>query len=324
MSNTTAKYYLQKAFDLAEAIDPHQTSPNPRVGCVIVADGKMVSMGVHEKHGEGHAEAQALSGELSLEKADVYITLEPCDHFHGKKTPSCTDRLIAQRPQKIYVDQIDPHFQGKNIEKIRQSGIPVEVCNFGFHERLNPFFATHIATKAPFVTLKIAQSLDGKITAKTKYLTHEKSLHRVHEMRAQYQAILTTTKTVLADNPRFDTRLPKGSNADLIILGDSELPKSLQIWSVPQRTIYRFLTFEAFRQSSLFSQLDSIMTECGTQMNTYLLKNNLVSAINFFIAPMIVGDLGLPNIETSVPLDSFYLKAYEKLDSDVFMDFRKV
>ncbi len=313
--------FNQKAYNLAAKIDPHLTSPNPRVGCVIMKDNKIIAEGVHEKFGDSHAEQNAIS--TLPPSSSIYITLEPCGHFEGKKTPSCTELLIKNKPKKVYIGSLDPQFNGKNVEKLRSSGIEVEILNDGFHEKLNPFFKKHISTKKPYITLKIAQSLDGKITNTKKYITNKKSLEKVHQMRANYSAILTTTQTILADNPQLNVRLDTHtfSNPKIIIVGKTKIPKSLRIFQIPDREIFQFTTFQEFWDSGLCQKIDSIMTECGSVLNSYLLKNNFVDEINLFIAPKIIGGNHLKSFNSEINLKKFSLKSTENLDGDVLLSF---
>ncbi len=348
MSNMP-KHFMEKAFALAQHINPHLTAPNPRVGCVIVNNGKIVAEGVHEKYGNPHAEQMAFTKlkkqvnipHLGLDNLEIYITLEPCDHFHGKKTPSCTDLLINTKPQKIYVGSLDPHFQGKNIKKIRKAGIAIEVLDNNYHEQLNPFFKKYITTKKPYITLKVAQSLDGKISSKLKvlsskkrqepeikYITNKKSLEKVHEMRAKYSAILTTTQTILDDNPQMNIRLKKTknhtvTNPSIIIVGKSTLPKTLKIFQIPDRKVLRFDTFHDFWKSEEIEKIDAIMTECGTTLNTYLLSNNLVDEIDIFIAPKIIGGKNVESFKSYLNLDTFRLEKTENLEGNLLLKFIK-
>ncbi|MCF7812003.1 bifunctional diaminohydroxyphosphoribosylaminopyrimidine deaminase/5-amino-6-(5-phosphoribosylamino)uracil reductase RibD [Candidatus Gracilibacteria bacterium] len=242
--------FLDSAAELAATIDPHLTSPNPRVGCVIVRNGKIIAEGVHEKFGGAHAEANTfrmlqdsnprnLGFESNLE---VYITLEPCDHFEGKKTPSCTDLLLRQKPKKIVVGALDPQFQGKNLERLQKAGINVEFQKNKKCEELNSFFEKYITQKLPYVTFKMAQSLDGKVVRdqdsypqgyESKYISNEFSRQKVHEMRAQYSAVLTTTKTILADDPLLNCRINPPSLAKRELEGDLNPPDSHKRESFP-------------------------------------------------------------------------------------------
>ncbi|MCF7917988.1 bifunctional diaminohydroxyphosphoribosylaminopyrimidine deaminase/5-amino-6-(5-phosphoribosylamino)uracil reductase RibD [Candidatus Gracilibacteria bacterium] len=218
--------FMDHAADLASQVDPHLTAPNPRVGCVVVCDGEILASGVHEKFGEPHAEVNSISslnpGSRVKEpgfwdQCEIYITLEPCDHFQGKKTPSCTELLLKHKPKKVIVGSLDPQFGGKNLEKLKKAGIEVVLEKNEKCEELNPFFAHFVKTKMPYVTVKMAQSLDGRVTKKIPgsgipepgidYISNEISRQKVHEMRAQYSALLTTVKTILADDPQLNCRL---------------------------------------------------------------------------------------------------------------------
>lgn len=311
--------FMQRAIDLAQAQNPHQISPNPRVGCVIVQDGKIISKGVTQPYGSSHAEAMALSRVQSLENCEIYVTLEPCDHFEGKQTPSCTQALIEAQPKKIIIGTLDPQFHGKNVKKLEAAGIQVEVLEDPECEAINPFFSQYITDKKPYLTLKVAQSLDGKITSNTKYITNELSRQKVHEMRAQYSAILTTTQTILADNPLLDVRLENHkykTHPTIIILGKTELPKNLNIFQIPDRRILQFNTLEDFYESEAIGKIDSIMTECGTTMNDALLKQNLVDEVQLFTAPMVIGE-GSTAFKNTHSLLDFKAIKHLQLEGDV-------
>ncbi len=347
--------FLNLAADLASRVDPHLTVPNPRVGCVIVREGKVIATGVHEKFGGSHAEQNALANSSPYEReigmgfwhdCEVYLTLEPCDCFPGKKTPSCTDLLIEARPKKIIIGALDAKFGGKNVEKIKNAGILVEFRENEKCKALNPFFKKFITTGFPYLTLKIAQSLDGKIiNPHGKWITNELSRKRVHEMRANYSAILTTVATILVDDPLLDYRVPTSkskrlgqsfgvfgtnlknfSNPQLIILGKKEkIPKSAKIFSIPDRKIH---FFEECDLSAVLAEcgkrgIDSIMTECGQVMNSELLRNNLVDEILLFIAPKVFGGNVKEAFNCDVDCGRFELVKVGNLDGDMYCKYRK-
>ena len=164
---------------------------------------------------------------------EIFITLQPCDSYEGKQTPSCTNLIISKKFKKLWIGQTDPHFDTKNIQKIKEAGIEVEILNGKNCEKINPFFKKYITQKSPYITLKIAQSLNGKITHKNTYITNKKSLEVVHKMRSQYSYILTTTQTILKDNPLLNCRLPhQESNPHLIILGKQKIPSNYNIFKI--------------------------------------------------------------------------------------------
>lgn len=200
-----------------------RVSPNPMVGCVIIRDGKIIGEGCHEKFGEPHAEVNAInSAPDTVEGADLYVNLEPCSLFG--KTPPCTDLLIEKKIRKVFVAMLDPNpeVNGNGVKKLRDAGIEVEVGLLGEEaKRLNEAFTKYVTTGLPFVTLKIAQSLDGRIAlpnGKSKYISSGESLKRVHSLRAEYDAVLVGAGTLAADNPLLTVRFADGRSPVRIVL----------------------------------------------------------------------------------------------------------
>lgn len=221
------EYYMNLALQLA-ASAAGQTGINPVVGCVIVKDGRIVGMGAHLKRGEAHAEIHALNmAGNEAAGATAYVTLEPCSHFG--KTPPCSDRLIREGVKRVVVAATDPNplVAGSGIARLRASGIEVTE---GVLEReanaLNETFNTFIVTRRPFVTVKSASTLDGKIAARTgdsKWITGEASRAYVHTLRHRHQAIMVGIGTVLADDPSLTTRLPVPGLHPIRVVVDSTL-----------------------------------------------------------------------------------------------------
>ncbi|MCH9666212.1 MAG: bifunctional diaminohydroxyphosphoribosylaminopyrimidine deaminase/5-amino-6-(5-phosphoribosylamino)uracil reductase RibD [Gammaproteobacteria bacterium] len=209
---------MRKALSLAEH-GIYSTKPNPRVGCVLVKNDQLLGQGWHNKPGEPHAEIMALNDANNkskrIEGAVAYINLEPCCH-HGKTSP-CVDALIASKLSKVYVATADPNplVNGKGIDKLREAGIEVEVglleeeakqLNRGFIQR-------HLAGR-PWITLKIAQSLDGVMVLKhnatgdaRQWITGEAARQDVHLLRARSCAVLSGASSISADNSRLNVRL---------------------------------------------------------------------------------------------------------------------
>jgi diaminohydroxyphosphoribosylaminopyrimidine deaminase/5-amino-6-(5-phosphoribosylamino)uracil reductase len=203
---------MEEALDLARRA-AGRTSPNPLVGAVVVAGGQVVGRGFHPKAGGPHAEVLALreAGERAR-GATMYVTLEPCDH--ARRTGPCTDALIRAGVRRVVAAMVDPDRQvnGRGIVRLRQAGIEVEV---GVLEeqarRVNEFFTKHRRTGLPFVALKWAMSLDGKIAAqrgRATPITGEQARRYVHHLRNVYDAVLVGVGTVLADDPLLTCRLP--------------------------------------------------------------------------------------------------------------------
>lgn len=325
------KKYMRRAIELARGGEGF-TNPNPLVGAVIVKDGKIIGEGFHRKYGEMHAERDALKNceerGNDASGATIYVTLEPCCHF-GKQPP-CTQALAEHGIVKVVVGSRDPNplVHGKGNEYLRQHGIEV-VEDFLKDEcdALNPIFFYFITTALPFVALKYAMTMDGKIATKTgesKWITCEKSREYVHKLRNRYAGILCGIGTVLKDNPMLNCRIPGGNNPIRIIC-DSHLKIPLDCKIVQSageiKTIVaavdcdfadfvakksalekngvEVLLFNADKNGNvelteLFKELgrrkiDSVLVEGGGEINYSLLNENLVQKIYAFVAPKIFG-----------------------------------
>lgn len=218
--------YMRMALELA-AQGAGWVSPNPMVGAVIVKDGKIIGRGFHERYGQPHAERNALAACTEPPKGAVmYVTLEPCCH-HGKQPP-CVDAVIEAGIRRVVVGSCDPNplVAGKGIRILKEHGISVtehvqeEECN-----RLNEVFFHYIQTKRPFVVMKYAMTMDGKIAAYTgasKWITGETARQHVQQQRSRYRAIMAGVGTVLADDPLLTCRIAGGRNPVRIIC-DSNL-----------------------------------------------------------------------------------------------------
>ena len=213
--------YMVLAMELAKKGYGY-TAPNPVVGAVIVKNGCIIGQGYHEKYGEPHAERNALAScTQSPEGATIYVTLEPCCH-HGKQPP-CTDAIIEAGIGRVVTGSGDPNplVGGKGIQILRDHGIQVtehvlrEEC-----DRLNQVFFHYIQTGRPYVTMKYAMTMDGKIAAYTgasRWVTGEEARHHVHEQRKKNTAIMVGIGTVLADDPMLNCRIEGGRNPVRII-----------------------------------------------------------------------------------------------------------
>lgn len=226
MDNLSKEKYMKRAISLAKKAAGY-TNPNPMVGCVVVKDGRIISEGYHERYGEFHAERNALLNcKEDATGAELFVTLEPCCH-HGK-TPPCTEIIIEKKISKVYVGSMDsnPLVGGKGIKQLIDAGIEVET---GILEeeclKMNEVFFHYIETSLPFVAMKYAMTLDGKIACETgdsKWVTNEKSRAQVQNLRKLYKGIMVGIGTVLADDPMLNCRLYE--NADPVrIICDSRL-----------------------------------------------------------------------------------------------------
>ena len=205
--------YMKRAIRLAKMATGH-TSPNPLVGAVVVKDNTIVGEGYHHKAGEAHAEVHALDAAGEQAKgATLYVTLEPCAHYG--KTPPCAKRVVESGITRVVIGSTDPNplVAGKGIQILTDAGIEVttDVC-VDECIQLNEHFFTFIQTNKPFVTIKSAMSLDGKIatfTGQSQWITNESSRKDGHVLRASHDAMLVGIGTILSDNPLLNCRLTK-------------------------------------------------------------------------------------------------------------------
>lgn len=221
------RHWAARAIELAQRAD-HRTSPNPMVGAVVLDKlGQLAAEGFHRQAGQAHAEAEALAaaGELAA-GGTLYVNLEPCS-FQGR-TPPCADAIIAAGIKRVVVSTEDPdeRVRGRGIERLRAAGIEVEV---GLHAeramKLNEFYFKHRTSGLPFVSVKYAMSVDGKIATRTyesRWISGEEARLHSHRMRHAHDAILVGVETVLNDNPELTTRIDD-SRQPLRVILDSKL-----------------------------------------------------------------------------------------------------
>lgn len=320
----TDTFYMQMALDLA-AKGKGKTSPNPMVGAVIVKDDKIIAKGYHKKAGTAHAEIAALrSAGPEARGATLYVTLEPCCHT-DKKTPPCTKAIIKAGIHKVVAAMIDPNplVAGKGLRELRKAGIKTSSGILKKEAvKLNEAFIRHVTDKVPFVVLKIAQSLDGKIATargESKWITGPKARKRVHELRNELDAVLVGSGTVNADNPSLDCRLRGGRNPCRIIVDSSlRIPLSAKVLkytdgktiiatteaagkrkiAAVKKTGHRVLVIrEKSGKVDLehlmkeLGRLDimSVMIEGGSSISASALSDGLVNKVMFFVAPKIIG-----------------------------------
>ncbi|MDA8094966.1 MAG: bifunctional diaminohydroxyphosphoribosylaminopyrimidine deaminase/5-amino-6-(5-phosphoribosylamino)uracil reductase RibD [Betaproteobacteria bacterium] len=227
--------YMARALGLARR-GLYTTSPNPRVGCVVVQDGQIVGEGWHERAGEPHAEIHALRAAGSrAHGATVYVTLEPCNHFG--RTPPCSEALVAAQVGRVVAAMQDPNPQvaGAGLARLRAAGIPTQ-CGLLEEEArlLNLGFISRVTRGRPWVVLKSAASLDGRTAlknGKSFWITGEAARRDAHRLRARSCAVATGIGTVLADDPRLDVREVETARQPLKVVFDSRLrtPPSARI-----------------------------------------------------------------------------------------------
>jgi diaminohydroxyphosphoribosylaminopyrimidine deaminase / 5-amino-6-(5-phosphoribosylamino)uracil reductase len=358
--NKTHEFYMQRCFELALK-GTGLVSPNPLVGAVIVKEGFIISEGFHAKVGLPHAEADALNkAQSSVEGATLYCNLEPCCHTN-KRTPPCAQRIIASGIKKVVIANLDPNPQvaGEGVKLMQQHGLEVITGILEDQgQQLNEIFFHHIQHNRPFVHLKFAQSLDGKIATvnqDSKWITSEKARLHVHQNRAHYDSILVGAQTVRSDNPKLTVRLPDRPELAikrLILSKSGQLPDSSHVLAdefkdqtfvvIPEdmlglfsfQTIACPLTqegeFDLVKLLSLLYQklaITSLYVEGGEQVLTSFIKQKCFDRISIYIAPKIVGlgknaigDLGVKVMQESLSLENF---KWQELGTDILFTARR-
>ena len=236
--------YIEQCFNIARKGLGH-VSPNPLVGALIVKDGKVIGRGYHKKSGEAHAEVNAIKNAAeNVTGATLYCNLEPCCHIN-KKTPPCVPLIIQSKIIKVVISILDPNKEvnGKGVKQLRDAGIEVLT---GILEKegseLNKFYFKYAQEKNPYISLKIAQSIDGKIAeAKNKqtWLTGKESIKYVHKLRSEYDAVLVGANTIKVDNPLLTVREVKGRNPIRVIIdGKLSIPLYSKVLNInePEKT----------------------------------------------------------------------------------------
>jgi diaminohydroxyphosphoribosylaminopyrimidine deaminase/5-amino-6-(5-phosphoribosylamino)uracil reductase len=232
--NKDHEFFMKRCLELAEK-GRGFVSPNPLVGCVIVKNGKIAGEGYHKEFGSHHAEVNAINAALgkkvNLKGSTMYVNLEPC--VHTGKTPPCVAKIIDTKIREVIIGIIDPNplVAGKGIKKLKKHRIKVtegvleDKCN-----ELNKFYLKHIKTGLPYITIKAAQTLDGKIAdagGNSKWISSLESRKFVHKLRSEYDAVLVGSKTVSIDNPSLTVRHVKGRNPYRIVI-NKDLVLNLQ------------------------------------------------------------------------------------------------
>lgn len=316
---------MERALELA-ARGRYTVSPNPMVGCVLVRDGVVIGEGWHRRAGEAHAEIDALASAGDARGATMYVTLEPCSH-RGRTGP-CADAILAAGVTRVVVAMIDPHevVNGGGIERLRAAGVDVSV---GVREaearQLNEAFVRSVTHKLPFVTLKAAMTLDGKmatISRESQWITSEESRARSLALREEADAILVGSGTILADNPRLTRRLGLAGEATpwwrIVLDGDGEVPPHAQILTDGGRTLLYTSRPDRYSPSpgleivrtegradlqQVFGEIHargirSLLVEGGAVVHSDLIRHGLWQKMVLFVAPIVVGGGDAPSILT--------------------------
>ncbi|HAN20880.1 MAG: riboflavin biosynthesis protein RibD [Clostridiales bacterium GWF2_36_10] len=336
-------------------------NPNPMVGAIIVKNKKIIGSGYHEKYGGLHAERNALeSCTCSPQGATMYVTLEPCCHYG--KTPPCTEAIIKNSIKRVVIGSKDPNplVAGKGIEALILNGIEVitgvceEECN-----KLNEVFFYYIKTKTPFVVMKYAMTIDGKISTYTgwsRWITGEKAREHVHQSRHRYTAIMIGVNTVISDDPLLTCRLQNGKNPVRIICDtnlrtplnskiiktandistyiatactDVEKQKQFinfgcKLLIIPKKEEHIDLNVLMLRLGE--QNIDSVLLEGGSTINYSALQAGIVKKVQCYIAPKIFGGntakTPVGGLGIELPDNAFLLKDKQIifLDDDILIE----
>lgn len=353
--------YMRRAIALAKK-GVGKVNPNPLVGAVIVKEGEIIGEGYHAKYGELHAERHAFSNlKKDCKGATMYVTLEPCCH-HGKQPP-CTQAIIEHGISKVYVGSDDPNelVRGKGIKQLREAGIEVETQFLKEEcDRLNPVFFHYITHHTPYVLMKYAMTMDGKIacdTGKSQWVTGELAREHVQETRNRMMGIMVGVQTVTADNPRLTCRMEGGRNPIRIVC-DSNLripTESNLVQSAKEiRTIVGTISKDKAKIEELERHgvevvvteakenrvhltdfmrklgkngIDSILLEGGSTLNESALQERIVNAVDVYIAPKIFGGSGkytpVKGIGAKTPDEAIFGSSpkVERFGSDILLSY---
>lgn len=320
----TDKRYMALAIKLAKKAEG-RTSPNPLVGAVIVKGGRIIGKGYHKKCGLPHAEVYAIKAAGAKARGStLYVTLEPCDH-HGR-TPPCTDAIIKSGIKRVVMAMKDPNpiTDGRGIKKLKKHGIKTEAGILENEAKaINKPFIKFITKKLPYVRVKIAESIDGKIATKSgdsKWITGEESRRYVHGLRGRVDAVMVGSGTVLKDDPMLSCRIP-GAKQPLRVIVDSSLrtPFTSKLFSTSGSHSVLIATTKkaSFKKAEIYARsgisllfcklknnrvdlkdllkklswlgITDLLVEGGGELAAGLVEDRLVDQFMFFISPKIIG-----------------------------------
>jgi diaminohydroxyphosphoribosylaminopyrimidine deaminase/5-amino-6-(5-phosphoribosylamino)uracil reductase len=325
----TDQDYILKTFDLAQK--GHGTTwPNPLVGAVIVKNGKIIGEGFHLRQGLDHAEVDALKNcSESPEGATIYVNLEPCCHTN-KTTPPCAQRLVTEKIKKVVICNLDPNpnVNGKGVVFLRKNGIEVEhgiLSKLG--EELNEVFFHTQRSGLPFVHLKLATTLDGKMalpSGESQWITGEKARGHVHWLRSKHQAILVGAQTARKDNPKLNVRIPhfQGPQPKRVVFTRSGiLPQNLNLLTdelkentlvytmsetkidLPSDQIIYFQYLEEALKDLKEKKMINLFLEGGSDLASEFMKHHFVNRVSLYMNPSFLGagasalsDLGIEKL----------------------------
>jgi diaminohydroxyphosphoribosylaminopyrimidine deaminase/5-amino-6-(5-phosphoribosylamino)uracil reductase len=345
MSNPTS--YMRRALTLAQRAH-NQATPNPTVGAVVVRDGSIIGEGVTSPVGGPHAEINAfIVADTATQGAELYVTLEPCS-FHGR-TPPCCEAVAEAGIKKVYcaMQDPDPRVNGTGFEHLRQHGIEVEVGLLQSEaEKLHAAYITHRTKKRPLIILKLAQTLDGRIAARSgdaRWITGEEARRHVHRNRSRVDAVAVGANTLISDDPQLNVRHTKGRDPRPIAIdGRLRAPLEAQLFARPGAIlatgqnaptdklraieekgteVWTFaeeggrIALRAFAERAAAENITSLIVEGGGEVAAAFLREKIVDQVHIYIAPRILGegiaaiaDLQIERIKDSLQLKDVHTR----------------
>ena len=290
--------YMKKCFSLALK-GKGKTTPNPMVGCVVLdKNGDVISTGYHHKYGENHAERNAL---LKLNKnqtkgGTLYVNLEPCSHYG--KTPPCTDLIIEYGIKRVVIGMKDINPKVNGIKQLEQAGIEVTTGVLEDEAKfLNRIFIKNMKEKLPYVVLKTATTLDGKISTNngdSKWITSEDARKEVYKIRKEFDCIMTSSNTVIADNPKMEHKNKCILDTNSRVSTDSKIFEQGEVFVATRKNTkvnkngkldIKYVLSELYKKG-----IYTVFVECGGTLAGSMLKEGLIDEVYQFIAPKILND----------------------------------
>ncbi len=349
------KKYMELALKLAEK-GVGLCSPNPAVGCIIVKRGSVVGKGYHKKCGEGHAEVNAIENAgIKAQNATMYVTLEPCSHWG--RTPPCTEKIINSGIREVIIGMKDPNPKVDGYKELKFRGLKTKI---GILEeecrKLNEYYVKYIKTKKPFVILKVAMSLDGKIataTGESKYITGKDARKYVHQIRSNVDAVMVGINTVIKDDPKLTPREVKGKDPIKIVVDSTlKIPMSKNLLKDPLKLIVATTNKANKKKVKQLQQkgvkvivtpskkgrvdlqelmkmlgrheVSSIMIEGGSELNASAISEGIADKILLFSAPKLIGaglgaigNLGIKKLDKAISLKNIETR---KVGKDILVE----
>ena len=353
--------FMLRAIQLAKQ-GMYTAKPNPRVGCVLVKDHKIIATGWHRCAGQGHAEVEALKSTQYAHGATAYVTLEPCSHYG--RTPPCAEALIKAGIVRVVVAMQDPNplVAGKGLALLKQAGISVSSGVMQAEaQKLNKGFISRMQSGKPYVLSKLAMSLDGRTamaSGESKWITSTHARQDVQKLRAETGAVLTGVNTVLADDPSMNVRLPEiDIEQPIRVILDSSLrtPVTAKLLSLAGRTIILTCSENTNKRQALLQsgaeifhlpttpqgqvdlvavlhflaeqQINDVLVEAGSVLNGALMQQDLIDECVIYMAPSILGASGrglfsMPDVSLMADKKQLQLLDVRKVGVDLRLRYK--